>query len=235
MYELDDNLIIEPCNTTNLSVPNCEFTDDYQGYDNKSFNYSKTPKNKVGYKILNPKSVQNKFASAFDKINKGEYCGYIASDPDGSIKSNMHDGQYTIVNVPYRDSGIGLSELDKIYTEDFLNEYETGFKNYKDIQGGDILYYIDKRNEEPFFSPVFSESSNFNTTSVMYKDPMGGLRPQYIRKSNNPTNKITDKIDSSSLSWIQDSNEYREDLLARRIQKLNQNRWDARWSTSHFE
>lgn len=223
----DDSMIIEPCETTtNISVPNCDFKNDY---NNQIFNYSKTPQNEVGYKILNPKSVKNKFKSSFDRINNNGYHGYIAKPPDGSIKSNMHDGQYTIVDVPYRDSGIDLSELDKVYTKEFLNEYNTGFKNYKDIQGGDILYYVDKRNEQPFYSPVFSESSNFNTTSFMYKDPMGGMVPQYVRKSNNPTNKITDKIDSSSLSWIQDSNEYREDFLSRQIQKLNKNRWDARW------
>jgi hypothetical protein len=61
---------------------------------------------------------------------------------------------------------------------------------------------------------------------------MGGLKPQYIRHSNKQSNKINDRNSFEySLSWIEDSNEYREDLLAMRIQKLNENRWDARWNS----
>jgi hypothetical protein len=144
----------------------------------------------------------------------------------------MHNGQYSMVDVPYRDSGVALNDLDKIYTNESLDNYKTGYKNYSEIEGGDILYYVNKQNEEPFFSPVFSASSDFSTTSVMYKDPMGGLRPQYIRQPNKVTNKINNRNSfDCNLSWIEDSNDYREDLLARRIQKLNENRWDARWAS----
>jgi hypothetical protein len=223
--------IIEPFEPTNMSVPNCNFQDDYQGYDSKPFKYSKTPQNNTGYSILNPNSVQNKYVSDFDKIKVDGKDAYITSIQDGSVKSNMHNGQYTIVDVPYRDSGVSLNQMDKIYTDKFLNNYSTGYKNYSEIEGGDIIYYVNKSNQEPFFSPIFSESSDFNTTSIMYKDPMGSLKPQYIRHSNKPTNKINERINfDSGLSWIEDTNEHREDLLARNIQKLNQNRWDARWS-----
>ena len=223
---------IEQNETSSLSVANCNFQDDYQGYDNKPFRYSKTPQNKVGYHILNPKSVQNKYSKDFDKISVDGKCVYVTSTPDGSVKSNMHNGQNTLVDVPYRDSGIYLNEMGRIYTDKSLDKYKTGYTNYNEIMGGDIFYYVNKQNEDPFFSPVFSSNSDYNTTSVMYKDPMGGLKPQYIRHSNKQSNKINDRNSFEySLSWIEDSNEYREDLLAMRIQKLNENRWDARWNS----
>ena len=221
MQYMDDSEIIEPSNL-------CEFEDNYQGYANKPFHYSKIQENKTGYNMLNPQSVKSKYSNKFDRIKVDGKDVFITSTPDGSVKSNMHDGQYTLVDVPFRDSGLDLNELDRIYTDDSFKQHKTGFKNYKDIEGGDILYYVDKRNEEPFYSPVFS--SDFNTTSVMYKDPMGGMRPQYIRHPNKDTNKITGrKSFDYSLSWIEDSNETREDILSRQIQKLNQNRWSSRW------
>ena len=225
MYESE---IIEP---SNLSVSNCNFNDNYQGYNEVPFAYSERPKNEVGYTILNPQLVKNKYDTDFDRINVDGKCVYITSVPDGSVKFNQNDGQYSLLDLPARDSGLGLNELDKMYTDDSFNNYKTGYRQYKHIQGGDITYYINKQNQEPFFSPIFS--GDFNTTSVMYKDPMGGLRPQYLRYSNNSTNKITNRNSFEyNLSWIEDSNEYREDLLARRIQKLNENRWNARWNSS---
>ena len=222
MYESE---IIEP---SNLSVPNCNFTDNYQGYSEIPFAYSERPKNQVGYNILNPQLVKNKYDTDFDRIKVDGKCVYITSVPDGSVKSSKNDGQYTLLNVPIGDAGLGLKNLDKMYTDESFNNYKTGYRQYSEIQGGDITYYVNKQNAEPFFSPVFS--GDFNTTSVMYKDPMGGLRPQYLRYSNSSTNKITNRNSFEyNLSWIEDSNEYREDLLAKRIQKLNQNRWDARW------
>ena len=222
--DMDESQIIEP---NNFMGSNHE----YQGFDIKPFNYSKTQQNKTGYNILNPQAYKNKYSKDFDRIQVEGQTVYITSKPDGSVKSNFHNGQYTLMDVPYRDSGLAFSELDKMYSDEF-NEYKTGYRNYNNIEGGDIIYYTNKQNEEPFFSPVFS--SDFSTTSVMYKDPMGGLTPQYIRKPNKDTNKITPrKTFDYSLSWIEDSNEMREDIIARQLQKLNKNRWDQRWAPEY--
>lgn len=207
----------------------CRKIDNYQGYNQVPFNYSEKPKNKTGYHILNPQLQKNKYNADFDRIKVDDKCVYVTSIPDGSVKSNMHDGQYTLLDKPCYDSGIPISNLQKLYTDESLDNYKTGYKQYNEIQGGDITYYVNRQNEEPFFSPVFS--GDFNTTSVLYKDPMGGVTPQYLRYPNGPTNKITDRNSFDyNLSWIEDSNEYREDLLAWRMQKLNKNRWDARWN-----
>ena len=216
---------------TNLSRNLGEFQDDFQEYNSRPFHYTKSQELKKGYKILNSKSVQNKYDTEdFDKIKFLDRDAYIANKPDGSVKSNTHDGQYTIVDVPYRDSGVDLNQLDKIYGDDF-NGYKTSYVNYDQIEGGDITYYVNKENAVPFISPIFS--SDFNATSVLYKDPMGGVYPVYIRQPNKPTNKLTGRNTFEyGLSWVEDTNEHREDILARNIQKINKNRWDARWGNN---
>ena len=207
------------------------FEDDFQEYNSIPFHYAENQELKKGYKILNPKLVQKKYKNSdFDKINFLGSDAYITSIPDGSVKSSFHDGQYTIVDVPYRDSGVDLNQLGNIYNDDFKG-YRTTYQNYDQIEGGDITYYVDKQNAVPFISPLFS--SDFNSTSVLYKDPMGGVHPVYIRRPNKPTNKITGRNTFEfGLSWVEDTNEHREDMMARNLQKINKNRWDTRWDNN---
>ena len=125
MYESEIIEPIESFEPTNLSRNAGQFQDDFQEYNSKPFHYSETQEIKKGYKILNSKSVQNKYnASDFDRINVGGRNVYISNLHDGSIKSSLHDGQYTLIDVPSRDSKVELNNLDKIYSDDF-NGYRT--------------------------------------------------------------------------------------------------------------
>jgi hypothetical protein len=231
MYESE---IIEPIESlvpTNLSRNEGHFQDNFQEYNSKPFHYAEKQELKKGYKILNSKLVQNKYnTNDFDKINVDGKNVYITNKLYGSVKSSFHDGQYTLVDVPYRDSNVNISQIDKIYGDDF-NGYTTNYKNYNQIEGGDITYYVNRENAVPFISPLFS--SDFNTTSVLYKDPMGGVRPVYIRQPNKPTNKLTERNTFEyGLSWVEDTNEHREDMMARNLQKINKNRWTPRWENN---
>ena len=231
MYESEIIEPIESLEPTNLSRNAGHFEDDFQEYNSKPFHYTEKQELKKGYKILNSKSVQNKYnTNNFDKINVDGRNVYITNIPDGSVKSSFHDGQYTLVDVPNRDSKIDIDEMDKIYSDDF-NGYRTNYRNYNEIEGGDITYYVNHENAVPFISPLFS--SDFNATSVLYKDPMGGVHPVYIRQPNKPTNKLTGRNTFEyGLSWVEDTNEHREDIMARNLQKINKNRWDSRWENN---
>ena len=121
--------------TTNLSRRQCQiFEDDFQEYNSIPFHYTKTQELKKGYTFLNPQSVQNKYTTdEFDKIKFLGRDGYITNIPDGSVKSSFHDGQYTVVDIPYRDSGLDLNELGTIY-EDKFNGYRTNYRNYDQLE-----------------------------------------------------------------------------------------------------
>jgi hypothetical protein len=60
---------------------------------------------------------------------------------------------------------------------------------------------------------------------------MGSLKAHYEREpliSNDPIN--TDKkYYKGGLSWIEDSQEHREDLLSKQMSKHNWERWAPRW------
>ena len=51
---------------------------------------------------------------------------------------------------------------------------------------------------------------------------MGSFRPQYerVQKENNNLGQLT---------WIQDSNEWREDLIARQQRKRNETEYEPKW------
>ena len=53
------------------------------------------------------------------------------------------------------------------------------YKDYRDINAGQITYYIDKSIEDAFYKPIY-ENNAFDT-GYLYKDPMGGIKPQYER------------------------------------------------------
>jgi hypothetical protein len=134
MYESE---IIEPIDSefqpTNLSRIEGQFQDDFQDYDTKPFHFTSSQELKKGYTILNPKAAKNKYSTGdFDKIKFMGRDAYITNNNDGSVQSAMHDGQYTILDLPYRDSGLDIGELGKIYSDDY-NGYRTTYRNYDEI------------------------------------------------------------------------------------------------------
>ena len=207
-----------------MSITNPDIPKEFDLIDRLQFRERNEPKkqNEINISILNPQALNNKYANDFYPIDSGKRFG--SRDP--KLFSASHE-QFLTLDQPPID---GRIPIEKIYTDTSLNGYGKNYSTYSDINAGHITYYIDKSIEDPFFEPLYT--NKIVSSGELYKDPMGGIKPQYERRlitQNDPIN-----MDRSSyngcLSWIEDTQEHREDLLSKQMRKYNQQRWEPRWS-----
>lgn len=208
---------------TNLFIPNCEKPSGFNCGNALVFRQDIQPRHQVGYHTLNPQVVQEKFTPGFYKAPCNKEV-YLSNDP--RLISVAHGGAVLHLDRPPLDSNIQLSELN---TEPALNNYGRGYMTYADINAGDIEYYIDKSVRDPFYQPVFNTPAH--VTSVLFRDPMGVYKPHYERIPMSYKNPVTDPKNhfDGSLSFIDDSQAYRQDLMARQMAIRNQQRWQSHW------
>lgn len=135
---------------------------------------------------------------------------FISTDPRLRAPAS---GIKQCIDQPPLQCNINMFNLDK-------NTCSTGnrWKSYNDIDLGDIVYYNDTSIEDTLFPPLFSQEASVE--GVMYKDPMGSVKPQYTRCPL----PIEDDA-QNPLSWIRDSQEHRQDLMSLQMRKQNQSRW----------
>ena len=218
---------------TNMSVPDCNFNKYNECYTKGEFRDSNIePEDKAGYLYLNSKALYYDIPDDFNKIecpNNLIGCKTLYASTDPRL-INRFTGQVLKLDRPPEDDNM---KLDNISSTKYLDNYGKGYRSYSDITAGQVQYYIDKSIEGPFFNPLFSNSANVN--SSVYKDPMGSLKPEYIRTplTCNPLNTLN-KNYSGGLSSIQDSNEHREDLLSKQMWQSNQQKWSSRWPSSGY-
>jgi hypothetical protein len=116
-----------------------------------------------------------------------------------------------------------IPPLNQIYTYKNAEFYSAKpYTRLTDMIGGSIYYNVNQRPIEQVFSaPIFMNTSKIE--AKMYTDPMGSVKPEYnrIQKENN---------NGGQLTWIQDSNEWREDLISRQQRKFNQTVYDPKWN-----
>lgn len=91
----------------------------------------------------------------------------------------------------------------------------TSYDSYSDITAGDITYYVDTDLNTPFYGINFPNIKHASITP--YVDPMGVCKPQY-EASQTPDMCV-------GLSWIRDSNSFRQDIMASNMAQLNQNKF----------
>jgi hypothetical protein len=217
-------------NFTNMSVLNCTTPKSFQCYNTMVFRNKIEPNTQNGVDILNPQAFTEKYAKDFTEINcsKSKLPGepktqYISADP--RLISVPH-AQSLVLDRPPIQSNIRLSQLT---TDKKLNNYGQNYSGYSSINAGQIMYYVDKSIQEPFYNPNFSTSTQ--TYSTLYKDPMDSIKPQYVRKPFSSENPLLVKRDNyrGGLSWIQDSMDHREDIISRQMSKINRERYESRW------
>ena len=213
---------------TNMSVRNCNFPNYFDCYDKKQFKEQIEPRNIKGYINLNPTCIDKLYDKTFEKIdcpNDKENPVYASTDP--RLISSFHNGQILTLDRPAIDGSI---KLDTVYTDPTLKYYGKKYNSYSDVNAGDIVYYIDRSIEDAFYEPVYS--NNAFDTGTIFVDPMGSIKPQYNRKPVYNDNVLNTKKDNfrGGLSWIQDSNEQREDLIALQQRTHNQSKYSSRWT-----
>lgn len=237
---------------TNMSVYNCNFPNYFQCYDKKPFKNGHEPTTKKGFVNLNPEVDSQNTAKNFETINLTENCAEHSKEfnlqtywpqPNGwlqlgdvpeQVTSNdprlfnaAHQRWLTLDRAPADSS----KKLTEIPTDKTLDKYGQYYKSYSDINAGHVTYYVDKELEDPFFKPNYANTGDVN--GVLYKDPMGAMKPQYSFKNlkdDDPVNSaIREKYDGE-LSWIQDSTNHRQDLMSLQQRKHNEQNWQYRYS-----
>ena len=227
---------------TNFSVNSCRVPPVFTCYSRLELSSNVQPQNKQGWYQLNPEVYTSKVAEGFDRIN----CGVCANVPDkynnGTSYISIDPRLYSSTRADYlpldRPPTDGKVHLKDVYNKAYGNygaEDNGGFEQYTHIKDGDITYYIDKSIEDPFYHPVYSEPAT--ATSILYQDPMSAMKPEYNRKALVNTENPTTTTPISypyCLSSIQDTQSFREDLIALQQRKHNQEKWSARWGGQKY-
>jgi hypothetical protein len=111
-----------------------------------------------------------------------------------------------------------------------LDNYGQNYKSYADINAGQIVYYIDKSIEDPFYKPNYVISSK--TTAYLDKDPMDAIQTYYVReplKNDNPIGPTRNNYEGC-LSWIEDTMKHREDIMALQSDIYTRTNWAMRYA-----
>ena len=116
-------------------------------------------------------------------------------------------------NDPRLISGIRNQTLilDRDSNEFSCGKQTAGYGGYKDLNVGQINYYVDMERCKPYQKPNFF--SNSNVVSYNYTTPMFTDRKYFER--------IPIEKEVSPYSFINDTNYHREDILGRQMSKMN--------------
>lgn len=219
---------------SNLSIRGSQPSQYFDYYDRVEFNKHVQPVNKTGRYELNPKSYTNKAAPDFGKVP----CQTASSCPSPSWMS-WDPRLFSATRVGYtpldRPPPIGEVRLKNTYKDGYTYDRGVGFHGYEELDDGDITYYIDKSIEDAFYKPVFSERAQ--EYSSLYVDPMGSIKPEYNRVPliNTENSAVAPpKSYPYCLSFLQDSQTQREDIMALQTRKMNQTKWSARWANENI-
>ena len=191
-------------------------------YQNAYFNtnYNNYQKSNDKILLINPETITQSYAKHYHQVESP--CGgtaVVSNDP--RLSSAFHNGQVLTLDTPPVTGGVRLKD---VYTLPSLKNYGRQYNTYKDIKAGQIVYYIDESIQKPYFSPVFSNESI--DVDDVYIDPMGSFRPVYKRMPIKHDNK---EGYEGCLSSIEDTGEYREDLIALQMRKINRQKYSSRW------
>ena len=217
---------------SNLSVPGCKVPDYFQCYDREYISEKMEPVHKEGIEFINPQAYTEAYSDHFGVVDCKKHECDTCTEPqfaswDPRTWSATHN-QYLTFDRPPLEGTVKLSE---VYDKK-LKGYGQGYRTHSDISAGDTLYYIDKWREDPYYSPLFSEPA-VKVTKVVYKDPMGGISPEYQRHVpyKNPITDDTCNYDPYCLSSVRDTQMFRDDIMTGILSKhINKQRWESRWT-----
>lgn len=231
-YKCNKNNYTLPTGTpSNLSVPHCIVPDLYECHSTHIFKRNIEPNNISGTVWLNPQVLdQTNDTYGFGKVAPcGKACPTSYTSMDPRLKVPVRGMQISLDRPPF-DSSVPLNQLnDKKELDNYGQKYNT----YSDIEAGQVSYFINKERQDPFYSPLFEKQAH--SIGDLYKDPMDNMKPHYSRipigiQQNPATNLQCDARGEYGLSWIRDSQDHRQDLLASQMAKINQERWAPRWT-----
>ena len=161
---------------------------------------------------INPSVLNDNYAKNFGVTNcKIPGCSdnpnYFSWDP------RLYDSaraQYLLLDKPPISHSVKLADI----YNDNLKDYGRIPGGYNSIKDGQITYYAGKERAEAPFRPIFNSNFGMSVETLMYRDPMGSVTPQYAlgipkwqNKETLPFNKAyPETCRSMGLSEIEDKN-----------------------------
>ncbi len=226
-YQCEDNqyLLKTQGYKTNIGAVDGEIPLAYACYSNIPFDFYNIDQ-QHGYTVMNPQVLEN-HSIDLDKVTMPNIQGIdtiqYVSAYDSRLRSSLHSGQHTILDRPPQQCTI--DGLTSTFNTD-LDGYGKPVNTYSDINSGQIVYYVNNDQKNPFCYPNFSMPATVDKN--MFKDPMGALKPQYNRNTSVASTHYPQKY-IGNLSWIQDSQDQREDIMSLQMRRRNQQRWETLW------
>lgn len=216
---------------TSLGIPSCIDDSSFMCGDSVPFGTMHQPYNqKKGYKYLNSEIARTGFARDFRRVDCKDQtiCPQLYVSTDPRLIDPRRNSMLSLDRPPY-DSSVPMGQ---VYAEPTLQNYGVGYTDYSSIKTGHIQYYVDNELEGAYYSPNFS--TTVNVKQFVYKDPMDVYKPQYYREPlvENRHLNVNKSSWNGQLSWIHDSQEQRQDIMARQMVPMNQNRYQSRYSIS---
>ena len=241
---------------TNIGVRNGDVDSTFIDDNYKFFKKSLEPTEADEYLIYNPDCWKKSEAPQFEKIDardtrsyanlykddvsenhlnidgvlgfKGVQNIYTSTEPDGRLVLVPAGGEILVLDKPPKYENMPVN--DSIYTDPRMTDYRTKvYQDYTDIKSGDAIYYLPGTHSDAYYGPNYVNP--MIVEGVLYKDPMGSINPEYIRKPIINYNVLdTKKNNYGELTWIRDSQETREDLMSLRDRNINSKRYNPRYT-----
>ena len=149
---------------------------------------------------------QLRFASDFYPTSQGTFTSLDPRliDPVRGIRMTL--------NAPVFDGT--LPAADRYDSSDIGTQT---YRQYEDIHGGQVFYYLDGYMTQPYASPNFQ--LRVKVEPDVFQDPMGALKPEYVRTP------IADAAYISGYRNDQDELSHREDMMALQMRPQNRRDW----------
>jgi len=117
-----------------------------------------------------------------------------------------------------------IPRLDNIYLYKDATKFKPKqYSHFSEIKGGQIEYFPERRTViDNFRQPNFVNKAFIE--SKIYRDPMGSIKPQYSRT------ETKNNVNIDQLNWMKDSCEWREQIMAKQMEKDNRTRYEPKWN-----
>jgi len=155
-------------------------------------------------KILNSKESRYASGGRLHKFNP------ISTDNQMNYACN-----YKPDPIPRLENMYNYKDAEKIKAKEY--------QHFSDIKGGQIEYFPNRRTVIDNFKPPNFVNNSF-IQSKIYIDPMGSVKPEYSRI------ETKNNVNIDQISWMTDTCEIREDIMAKQMSKDNRTRYEPKWN-----
>lgn len=221
---------VQPKYLNNMGVPNCDYPESFDCVNRLKWAQKINPQlSNDGFdiKVLNPK-FGLVYAPEFFQVGKecqGNICdgnGGYTTFFDSRVKDPFRGITTILDRPPLQARDRGTYNNPDVYGKDYDKIRPQTYGDYSQINNGQLMYYYDQNEADPYFSPNFVRRTNVDY--VLFKDPMGAIKPEYLRHPFNFTNN-----NLGADSYTKDTLDFREDIMERQMRVRNQQRYEPRY------